>query len=159
VVIADPRVGERVASVAASLEPRVAGLSSHIRDLIRRDIPTLAADPQLTILLDANVEENVVTFVHMLRRGILTAHVEAPTAALEYARRLAQRDVPATDLIRAYRLAQTRFLHHCIDELLRQAQGDQVESMSTHWMVERVSDSLDGVVGQVLNAYESAREC
>ena len=30
--------------------------------------------------------------------------------------------------------------------------------MSTHWMVERVSDSLDRVVGQVLDAYESARE-
>ena len=68
VVIADPRVGERVASVAASLEPRIAGLTPDIRDV---------------------------------------AHVEG---------------------------------------------------MSTHWMVERVSDSLDRVVGQVLNAYESARE-
>jgi hypothetical protein len=68
VVIADPQVGERVASVAASLEPRIAGLTFDIRDLIH------------------------------------------------------------------------------------------VEGMSTHWMVERVSDSLDRVVGQVLNAYESARE-
>ena len=52
VVITDPRVGERVASVAASLEPRITGLTSDIRDLIRRDIPTLAADPQLTSLLE-----------------------------------------------------------------------------------------------------------
>jgi DNA-binding PucR family transcriptional regulator len=46
----------------------------------------------------------------MLRHGIVTAHVEAPTAALEYARRLAQRDIPATALIRAYRVGQARFL-------------------------------------------------
>jgi hypothetical protein len=61
----------------------------------------LAGKPALTSLLDASVEENVVTVVHMLRHGIVTAHVEAPTAALKYARRLAQRDVPATALIRA----------------------------------------------------------
>jgi hypothetical protein len=158
VKIADPRVGEQVASVAASLEPRIAGLATDIRDLIQRDIPTLGADPQLTSLLDASVEENIVTFVHMLRHGIVTAHVEAPTAALEYARRLAQHDVPATALIRAYRVGQARFLRHCIDELLSQTHGDHVEGLSTQWMVEHVSESIDRVVGQVLAAYESARE-
>jgi hypothetical protein len=158
VKIADPRVGEQVASVAASLEPRIAELASDIRDLIQREIPTLEADPQLSSLLDASVEENVVTFVHMLRHGIVTAHVEAPTAALETARRLAQHDVPATALIRAYRVGQARFLRHCIDELLAQTQGDHVEGLSTRWMVEHVSDSIDRVVGQILATYESARE-
>jgi len=158
VEITDHRVEGQVASVAASLEPRIAELASDIRDLIQRDIPTLGADPQLTSLLDASVEENVVTFVHMLRHSIVTAHVEASTGALEFARRLAQRDVPATDLIRAYRIGQTRFLRHCIDELVAQTQGDHVEGMSTRWMVEHVSDSLDRVIGQVLDAYESARE-
>ena len=158
VKIADPRVGEQVAAVAASLEPRIAELASDIRDLIQREIPTLEADPQLSSLLDASVEENVVTFVHMLRHGIVTAHVEAPTAALETARRLAQHDVPATALIRAYRVGQARFLRHCIDELLAQTHGDHVEGLSTRWMVEHVSDSIDRVVGQILAAYESARE-
>jgi hypothetical protein len=74
--------GEQVASVAASREPRIAELATDIRDLIQRDIPVLARDPALTSLLDASVEENVVTVVHMLRHGIVTAHVEAPTAAL-----------------------------------------------------------------------------
>src|SRR5207302_1828582 len=32
------------------------------------------------------------------------------------------------------------------------------EGLSTHWMVEHVSESIDRVVGQVLAAYESARE-
>ena len=155
---ADHRVGDQVASVAANLEPRIAGLVADIRELIQRDIPALGDDSQLTGLLDASVEENIVTFVHMLRHGIVTAHIEAPTAALEYARRLAQRGVPATDLVRAYRVGQARFLRHCIDELMRQAEGDHVEGRSTHWMVERVSDSIDRVVEQVVAAYEGARE-
>ena len=156
--IGDARVGEQVASVAASLEARIADLATDIRELIQRDIPTLAGDPALTSLLDASVEENVVTVVHMLRHGIVTAHVEAPTAALEYARRLAQRDIPAAALIRAYRVGQARFLRHCIDELLYQTPGDHVEGASTQWMVEHVSDTLDRLVEQVIAGYESARE-
>lgn len=156
--ISDARVGERVASVAASLEPRITELATDIRELIQRDIPTLGSDPALSSLLDASVEENVVTVVHMLRHGILTAHVEAPTAALEYARRLAQRNIPATALIRAYRVGQARFLRHCIEELLSQTLGDHVEGAGTQWMVEHVSDTLDRVVEQVVAAYESARE-
>jgi len=144
--------------VAASLESRIAELATDIRDLIQRDIPILGGDPALISLLGASVEENVVTVVHMLRHGIVTAHVEAPTAALEYARRLAQRDVPATALIRAYRVGQARFLRHCIDELLDQTPGDHVEGAGTQWMVEHVSDTLDRVVEQVVAAYESARE-
>jgi PucR C-terminal helix-turn-helix domain/GGDEF-like domain len=158
VEIGDARVGEQVASVAASLEPRIAELASDIRDLIQCDIPMLDSDPTLSSLLGASVEENVLTVVHMLRHGILTAHVEAPTAALEYARRLAQRNIPATALIRAYRLGQARFLRHCIGELLDQTPGDHVEGASTQWMVEHVSDTLDRVVEQIIAAYESARE-
>ena len=144
--------------MAASLEPRIAELASDIRDLIQRDIPTLDSDPALSSLLGASVEENVVTVVHMFRHGIVTAHVEAPTAALEYARRLAQRGIPATALIRAYRVGQARFLRHCIEELLDQTPGEHVEGASTQWMVEHVSDTLDRVVEQVIAAYESARE-
>jgi hypothetical protein len=46
----------------------------------------------------------------MLRHGIGTGGVDAPTAALEYGRRLAQRDIPAAALIRAYRVGQARYL-------------------------------------------------
>jgi PucR-like helix-turn-helix protein/diguanylate cyclase with GGDEF domain len=158
VEVGEAGIGERVASVAASLEPRTAELASDICNLIQRDIPKLGSDAGLTSLLDASVEENVVTVVHMLRHGIVTAHVEAPTAALEYARRLAQRGIPVTTLIRAYRVGQARFLRHCIDELLCQTPGDHVEGTSTQRMVEHVSDTLDRMIEQVIAAYESARE-
>ena len=156
--VGDARVEERVAFVAANLEPRIAEVIADIRDLIQRDIPKLDSDPALASLLDASVEENVVTVVHMLRHGIITTHAEAPTAALEYARRLAERGIPATTLVRAYRVGQARFLRHCIDELLCQTPGDHVEGVCTQWMVEHVSDTLDRVIEQVIAAYEGARE-
>lgn len=39
VEMGDARVGEQVALVAASLEPRIVDLATDIRDLIQRDIP------------------------------------------------------------------------------------------------------------------------
>ena len=46
--------------------------------------------------------------LHALRYDIAVERVEAPTAALEYARRLAQHGVPVNALVRAYRLGQRR---------------------------------------------------
>ena len=84
--------------------------------------------------------------------------IDAPLAAIDYARRLAQQDVPGALLIRAYRVGQARFLRHCIEELLRQSSGDHVEGLATLEMVETVSDYVDCVVEQVLTTYGLARD-
>jgi hypothetical protein len=82
----------------------------------------------------------------------------APAAAVDYARRLAQQDVPATLLIRAYRVGLARFLHDCIEELLRRTPGDHLEALATQQMVATVSDYVDHIVEQVLTSYGDARD-
>jgi DNA-binding PucR family transcriptional regulator len=158
VIIDDARVGQQVASVAANLESRLTELSRDIQDLIERDIPALRGDRLVISLLEASVAENVGTITHMLRHGIGTGGVDAPTAALEYGRRLAQRDIPAAALIRAYRVGQARYLRRFIEELLRLTSGDHTEGRVTVQIVEHVSDYTDRVVEQVLTAYEQARD-
>ena len=88
----DPRVGDQVAGVGA-----------------RR---------ALAGLLEASVQENVDTMLHILSQRMELAAVDPPTAAVEYARRLAQRDVAVVALIRAYRIGQTQFLRLCIEDLI-----------------------------------------
>ena len=56
----------------------------------------------------ASVEGNVDTLLRALRYDIAVERVEAPTAALEFARRLAQHGVPVNALVHAYRLGQRR---------------------------------------------------
>jgi DNA-binding PucR family transcriptional regulator len=158
VIVDDARVGEQVALVAARLESRLAELSSDIREVIERDIPALRGDRRMTDLLGASVEENVGTVTHMLRHGIRTVGVEAPTAALEYGRRLAQRDIPSAALVRAYRVGQARYLRQCIEELLRLTAGDHTEGKVTLQIVEHVSDYIDRVVEQILTAYDVAHD-
>jgi len=109
-------------------------------------------------LLQASIGQNLDTAL----RALIDAHtpdlIEAPPAAVDYARRLAQQDVPAVLLIRAYRVGQARFLRHCIEELLHESSGDHLEGLATLEMIETVSDYVDRVVEQVLTAFGQARD-
>jgi len=133
-------------------------LSTEIYQLIEREIPALRVDRRLSDLLEASVAENVETVLHILRHGIDVADVAPPAAAAEHARRLAQLDVPAAALIRAYRVGQARFLARCIDQLLQLTEGEHLEGLATQRMLERVSEYTDRVVEQVLTAYAHARD-
>ncbi len=154
----DPAVAEQVAVVGARMSPRLIELTVDIRELILAAVPALRSDERVTSLLEASVRENVDTMMHILRHGIPTDDVDAPSAALEYGRRLAQRDVAVVALIRAYRVGQARFLHRCLEDALQRMGAGPVEGTATLRIVERVSDYIDRIVEQVVTAYELARE-
>ena len=84
------------------------GVGCHVRRYLEGQILDLRGDARILELLGNSVEGNVDTILHALRYDIAVERVEAPTAALEYARRLAQHGVPVNALVRAYRLGQRR---------------------------------------------------
>lgn len=153
----DPRVRALVESVADTVGQRLASVTTDIQTVIEEAIPGLRAD-ESTRLLFASIGENVDAAIRAFVDVDEPASVAAPAAAVDYARRLAQQDVPAALLIRAYRVGQARFLHHCIEELLRQSPGDHLEGLATLEMHEIVSDYIDRVVEQVLSTYAEARD-
>jgi DNA-binding PucR family transcriptional regulator len=151
------RAREGVATVAAALADRLPAISNDVHRVIEREIPTLRDDQRIVDMLEASVAENVSTVVHALRYGIDTADLEAPSSAVEYARRLAQRDVDAAALVRAYRLGQARFIRLFIEELHRQTGTDQIDGATTLRAIEQVSQYIDRVVGLLLPVYERER--
>ena len=152
----DPRIRELVASVARTVGERLASVTGDIQDVIEQAIPGLQRD-ESAALLHASIGENIDAALQILTDAGARG-VEAPAAAVDYARRLAQQDVPATALVRAYRVGQARFLRHCIEELLRQSPGDHLEGLATLEMAESVSDYIDHVVEEVLTVYATARD-
>jgi DNA-binding PucR family transcriptional regulator len=152
-----PQAREGVVAVAAALAGRLAAISDDLQDVIEQEIPALRDDQRVVSMLEASVAENVSTIVHALRYGIDTAGVEAPTSALEYARRLAQRDVDAAALVRAYRLGQARFTRLFVEELHQQTGADQIDGGTTMRAVEQISEYCDRVIGQLLQIYEQER--
>jgi DNA-binding PucR family transcriptional regulator len=153
----EPRAREGVASVAAALAGRLAAISDDVQDVIEREIPVLREDQRVVSMLGASVAENITTVVHSLRHAIDVAGIEAPTAAVEYARRLAQRDVATAALVRAYRLGQARFTRLFIDELRAQSGGELIDGATTMRAVEQIAEYCDRVIAQLLDVYEHER--
>ena len=154
----DVGVSDYVAEVAGRLQGSVAGVSSELRRSLEEQIPELRGDPALVELLGTSVEGNVDTLLHALRYDIAVERVEAPTGALEYARRLAQHGVPVNALVRAYRLGQ-RFMNEAVFAELRTI--DIPESRRVE-VIEAITATMFGYIDwmsqQVVAVYEDERE-
>jgi DNA-binding PucR family transcriptional regulator len=147
-----------VAEIATQLNDRLAAVSGLIRGSLEEEIPELRGDARIVELLGASVEGNVDTVLHALRHDIAVQHVVAPTAALEYARRLAQHGVPVNALVRAYRLGQRR-----MNELVfREVRETNMEPATRVAVLEAITATLyeyiDWISQQVVAVYEDERE-
>jgi DNA-binding PucR family transcriptional regulator len=151
-------VSSYVAEVAGRLHGRLVAVSAALRLSLEDQIPELRGDAALVELLGTSVEGNVDTVLHALRYDIAVERVEAPTAALEYARRLAQRGVPVNALVRAYRLGQ-RQINEVVFAELRAV--DIPEAMRVE-VIEAITGTLfeyiDWMSQQVVAVYEDERE-
>jgi DNA-binding PucR family transcriptional regulator len=154
----DVEVKSYVAEVASRLHDRLVKVSSALRRSLEDQIPELRGDAALVELLGTSVEGNVDTILHALRYDIAVERVEAPTAALEYARRLAQRGVPVNALVRAYRLGQ-RQINELVFAELREI--DIPEPMRVP-VIEAITGTMfeyiDWMSQQVVAVYEEERE-
>jgi PucR C-terminal helix-turn-helix domain/GGDEF-like domain len=153
-----PSVAQSVSNVSAALAPRSAEISADIYQLIVREIPQLHSDKRVMTLLEASVAENVTTLLHVIQHGIDLGKVHAPAAAEEYARRLAQRDVPFVALLRAYRIGSARFQDWCLQELGRSSDNASIVSAAGLRIAESTASYIDRVSEEVVSAYEAEKE-
>lgn len=157
-----PGYSDEVAPTVALVVDRLLDdLGDSVRLIQRRiiaDIGELRTDPQLLELLRASVAGNVETVLTVIRYGIGMERVEPPTAALEYARRVAQHGIALSALVRAYRLGQQEMLSRILREVrdidlqpdLRLSVYDAISSTSFGY--------IDWISQQVTDTYETERE-
>jgi hypothetical protein len=146
-------VVQSASEVSAALALRTAEVTADIYDLIVREIPQLRSDNRVLALLEASVSENVATTLHILEHGIAVDNVHAPAAAAEYARRLAQRGVPMTALLRAYRIGATRFQDWCLRELGRHTDDPAVLNAAGPRIAEITAVYIDRVSEELVTLY------
>jgi DNA-binding PucR family transcriptional regulator len=147
-----------VAETAMQMNDRLVELSSFIRGALEDEIPELRGDARTIELLGASVEGNVDTLLHALRHDIAVERVEAPTAALEYARRLAQHGVPVNALVRAYRLGQ-RQLNDLVFHAVREADISPITRLAAlEAITTTLFEYIDWISQQVVAVYEEERE-
>jgi hypothetical protein len=147
-----------LSAVAAAAERHLLDLTHDIWLRLTGDIPELRGDDIVEKLLDASVQENVATLLHVFEHGLVPDDLQAPPAAVEYARRLAQRDVPIVALVRAYRVGHGLFLSWCIDELAGRSPDADLAAAVTSRMIDRSFRYIDRVSEQLITAYQLERD-
>jgi DNA-binding PucR family transcriptional regulator len=153
-----PAVAELVADVAAAVSRRAAAVSEDVNEVILREIPELRDDKSILSLLTSSVHSNIGTCLQVMQHQIDLSAVQAPAAALEYARRRAQRGTPLPALLRAYRLGHTRFADWLFKELAQQTNDPQMITAATLDMSRIVAGYVDQTSEEIVAAYTRERE-
>jgi hypothetical protein len=153
----DPAVTGLMADVAA-VTRQGAAVREDVYETILREIPQLRDDKPVLALLASSVDSNVDTLLQIMQHRIDLAAVQPPAAAVEYARRLAQRGTPLTALLRAYRVGHACFADWVLKELAQQAGDAEMISATTLSMSRIVAGYIDQISEQMVTAYAQERD-
>ncbi|HWJ67044.1 MAG TPA: helix-turn-helix domain-containing protein [Nocardioides sp.] len=144
--------------VATLLAERRVELTDYLVLQFGERIPELPKDPTLVDLLNGSAGSNLETLAHLLRGHVPIDEIQAPAAAVEYARRLAQRGTPPSALLRAYRLGQQLILRWANDEIARRVSDPGLALQTSHLLTETSFQYVDAVSEDVMGAYQTERE-
>ncbi|NNG98272.1 PucR family transcriptional regulator [Gordonia araii NBRC 100433] len=117
----------------------------------------LATDPVLRDMLWESVESNVTTILYGLSASVPISHLQPPSAAVEYARRLAQRGIPPNSLVRAYHMGQNDMINlfYSIVEEIELSHELTIEVL--RYASALVYEYIDWISQYVFDVYERER--
>jgi len=151
-------VGRCAAEIVGRLDQRMAELTGSIHQFLIVEIAELGGDAQLLQLFRDSIDANVATVFSAIRHGIPIEKVELPTAAVEHARRLAQRGTTVNALVRAYRLGHKAVL----DAVLAEIGASDLEPRLSLAVFRQISEVtfgyIDWITQQVVSTYQSERD-
>jgi DNA-binding PucR family transcriptional regulator len=144
-------------AVAARLNEQVAKISTAISTALEDNIAELPRDDRMIELMHLGVKNHLETILHALLHDIAVEKITAPATSLEYARGLAQHNVPANAMMRAYRLGQRRMTELVFAEL----HAFDMEPATRVAVIETITTALlkyiDSVELQALAVYQAER--
>jgi DNA-binding PucR family transcriptional regulator len=155
-VATDP--AELLATIAAAYAPRARELADALIAQILDEQPELSGDQPLIDSLTTSVQDNVATVLRVFEIRPDPASVPAPPTAIEYARRLAQRGIPISALLRAYRLGQAGFQQALLPEIAKGASDLQAVAEAAAVLATVSFDYVDRISEDVVAAYQHERD-
>jgi hypothetical protein len=151
-------VAKAAAQIIDRLGDRMVEVTRTFQELLVSEIPEIAADGELVQVLHDSAQGNLDAFFVAIRHDISIDQIEPPTAALEHARRLAQRGVSANALVRAYRLGHQGLVNMVLDEV-RAAHLDAYVGLAVfHQITSRSFRYVDRISQLVLTTYQNERD-
>jgi len=155
---APPRLKLLVAEAALRLDRRQPEIARAMSDLIAREIKSLDVDQAFLELLWASVDANTKTITHILINDIPIERLQPTTAAVEYALRLAQRDIPANSLVRAYNVGKDDFIEQIFPDVQALDCSAEDKFAVLQHMSSVVGRYIDWISQYVFEVYEMERD-
>lgn len=143
-----------VVQVAERLRARDTELTTSMIGAIEEAVDELD-DTELVSLMHASVESNIATIIHVLRNDIPLDNVQVPTAASEYALRLARANVPAHALRRAYHLGSDDLLAEMFGEVRGMDLDATLQWPLIHYLSGWLNRYVDWVTRVVVEVHEA----
>lgn len=153
-----PEAVKLLSAIAENVGSSLSEVCRDVVDNIMAEIPEVRGDTSIVKILQASCAENVATLLHIFENDISLDNIEAPAAAFEYARRLAQRDVPLSVMSRTYRIGHWRFLQWCLDELNRHDADFELAAGTNQRMLQVSFGYIDRVTEQAIAVYQQERD-
>jgi hypothetical protein len=147
-----------VSQAALRLDRRQPQVAREMSDLITREIKSLDVDQSLLELLHASVDANTKTITHILLNDIPIERLQPTTAAVEYALRLAQREIPANSLIRAYSVGKDDLIGEIFPDVQALDCSAEDKFKVLQHMSRVVGRYVDWISQYVFDVYEKERE-
>lgn len=151
-------MSDLVAAVSVALLPEAERRTDEVVAQMLREIPELGGDPALEELLRTSVGDNVRSGLERFGSGAPEPGQAAPGSAIAYARLLAQRGVPVSALLRAYRLGQAAFQERVLAAIARSGADQETVLRATIELTTASFAYIDGLAEQVVRVHEAERD-
>ena len=154
----DALVAKAAAMIIGRLNDKLTEITRSVQEMLASEVPEVAADGELLALVYDAAQGNFDAFFPAIRHGIPVDRIEPPTAALEHARRMAQRGMDADALARGYRLGHQAVVDLVLDEV-RAADFDAQLTLDVFQQITSMSFRyIDRISQLVLIAYQDERD-
>ncbi|MGW2169313.1 ATP-binding SpoIIE family protein phosphatase [Streptomyces sp. NPDC001705] len=144
--------------IALRLRPRAHELVAPLVASMREQVPSVWAHDDLTDLATESARQHITTVIQSLARDAALGGVQAPPAAIDFARRLAECGGQITELLRAYRVGHATVLAVVQREAARLVTDPQLRDAAAARLTAVSFDYIDHTSEQAVMAFQRARD-
>ncbi|MFF2165500.1 SpoIIE family protein phosphatase [Streptomyces sp. NPDC058175] len=144
--------------IALRLRPRLDELANALVTSMRAEVASVWDHEDLTDLATRSAYEHVDTVLQALEHGFSLSGVQAPQAAISFARRLAECGGQITELLRAYRIGHATALAMVRQEAALLTTDPKLRDAVTDTLIAGSFDYIDLTSEQVVTAFQQARD-
>ncbi|WP_405606377.1 SpoIIE family protein phosphatase [Streptomyces sp. NBC_00076] len=144
--------------LARSLRQRADRMAAQLVESKRIHTPTIWEYDDLAALAALEVHEHVALMLDVLESGRGVADATVPPTAVEFARRVAERGIPISELLRTYRIAHAGALQTALEEVARLTRDAELRTAAGVELVQLTFDYVDRASEQVVAVYQEARD-